>query len=109
MSIDRVPLNLDTITPSDVLTSYTGKAHSCRCGCAGTYKCTAENRDLNAKRRGYAVSDDEVSDRSVKMTLNKLKHQHGLFPIDIFRGLGDEIVVDTQIGDRDATVYLVKR
>ena len=104
----QIQLDLDAVTIDDVLTSYTGRAHNCRCGCKGTYKCTEARRELNGKRRGYKVDDNEVSDRSVQQTLNRLKFQNGLFPVSISQGLGEELIVDCQIGKRDVTVYLIK-
>tara|TARA_R110002072_G_scaffold272807_1_gene433005 strand:- start:365 stop:667 length:303 start_codon:yes stop_codon:yes gene_type:complete len=59
------------INVDSVLKSYTGKV-GCMCGCNGTYKVASKHLDAAGVERGYAYGDDEVSDRSVKMAVNKL-------------------------------------
>lgn len=95
--------NFNEMTVADVVTSYTGKASGCRCGCRGTYRCTEANREMNAQRRGYAVSDDEVSDRSVAMVFNRVKHHHSFFPVEV-----EDDFAEVQVGNRCAAVYFVK-
>lgn len=102
----QIQLDLEAVTPEDVICSYTGRSHRCRCGCSGTYKYTEAGRADASKRRGYEVSDDDVSERSVTRTLNRLKEQHRLFPVSITEGMRGEIIVDAQIDGRDVTVYL---
>lgn len=59
------------VTLDRVLSAYNG-AEGCMCGCNGTYVYQTAYRDEAGSERGYAVSDDEVSDRKVKSRLNKL-------------------------------------
>jgi hypothetical protein len=55
---------LAALTPAVLASAYSGRP-GCACGCRGTYAHTAVHRDWTAQHRGYAVSDDEVSDRGV--------------------------------------------
>lgn len=50
---------------------YNGKV-GCMCGCNGYYKVPAVNKDLASKERGYPYSDEDVSDRSVKIIAKKV-------------------------------------
>ena len=81
-------------TPIDkakVLSVYSG-ADGCACGCQGKhkYRADAELRALGSKRRGYTVTDDEVSERSVTIVVNKINNnlkdadtQHGYVSVKI--------------------------
>ncbi len=50
---------------------YSGKI-GCMCGCNGKYRTASKFRELVGKERGYAVDDNEVSDRSVKIMYTKV-------------------------------------
>ena len=54
-----------------ILKVYNGKM-GCMCGCNGYYKVPACNKKAASKDRGYAYSDDDVSDRSVKIIAKKV-------------------------------------
>ncbi len=58
---------------TDVVSVYSGKAGKCCCGCSGTHRVASAHRQAAAKSRGYAVDDDEVSDRSVKLIYKKVE------------------------------------
>jgi hypothetical protein len=60
------------INIESVVRVYSGQRDRCCCGCAGKYRYASAFRDYGSQRRGYEVSDDEVSDRSVKIVLNKI-------------------------------------
>jgi len=49
----------------DILTAYSGKP-GCRCGCLGKYYYTPASAEEAGKRRGYPVSEDEISPRMIK-------------------------------------------
>lgn len=50
---------------------YNGKL-GCMCGCNGKYSTNPQFQELVGKERGYPVSDDEVSLRSVKIIAKKV-------------------------------------
>lgn len=50
---------------------YSGKP-GCMCGCNGKYSYASAHVDYSSKDRGYAVTDDEVNDRSVKILAKKV-------------------------------------
>jgi hypothetical protein len=50
---------------------YNGKI-GCMCGCNGKYSTNPAYREHVGKERGYAVSDEEVSERSVKIIAKKI-------------------------------------
>ena len=51
---------------------YSGVAGKCCCGCAGRHSYSKLYREAGGLRRGYAVDEDEVSDRSVSIVLGKI-------------------------------------
>src|SRR5688572_19380799 len=52
---------------------YSGATGKCCCGCAGKHTYSSKFQGFSSSHRGYAVSDDEVSDRSVKTIVNKIQ------------------------------------
>lgn len=61
-----------TVSLDSVKSVYSGKAGKCACGCAGKHSYASAWRETAGKSRGYAVQDDEVSDRSVAAIFAKL-------------------------------------
>jgi len=55
-----------------VASVYSGKAGRCCCGCSGNHRYASAHVKWASKNRGYKVTDEEISDRSVKMLVNKL-------------------------------------
>lgn len=51
---------------------YNGRLGSCMCGCGGKYSTNPAYREHVGKERGYPVSDEEVSLRSVKIIAKKV-------------------------------------
>ena len=56
----------------DVMQVYSGRNGRCCCGCSGKHTYASEYRKMASKHRGYPVTDDEVSDRTVKLIVGKL-------------------------------------
>jgi hypothetical protein len=94
---------------SNIESVYSGKAGLCACGCAGKYTFGTLHRELAQKRRGYSVDDDEVSDRTVKLVLNKIKKNAPL--AEIFRNVDAECnpdfagYVELTLGSRVYVAY----
>lgn len=65
--------SIQNVTVEQVMSVYSGRAGKCCCGCAGKHSYSSANRNAGTKHRGYEVTDDEVSDRSIALTLNKMK------------------------------------
>lgn len=59
------------INPENVISSYTGK-QGCMCGCIGNHRFASAHVEEARKQRGYDIGLDEISDRSVKMAVNRL-------------------------------------
>lgn len=59
------------IDVSKVRSVYSGRP-GCACGCRGTYKHAAAHRASAQAHQGYPIADDEVSDRSVTLIVNKI-------------------------------------
>jgi len=55
-----------------VISVYRGRP-GCMCGCRGKHRYASKFRAVAGKQRGYDVTDDEVSDRSVKLVVAKLE------------------------------------
>ncbi len=78
---------------------YSGVAGACMCGCKGKHRYASAYRDQSSKARGYVVSDDEVSDRSITMIVNKINANLQDAEYD-----ADYVAVD--VGNRTYVAYL---
>lgn len=58
----------------DVSNAYNGGS-GCMCGCQGDYAYRPETAEEGGKERGYAVGEDEVSERKVKARFNKVRRE----------------------------------
>jgi hypothetical protein len=56
----------------NVQSVYSGRVATCCCGCAGKHSYPESSRGRGKEIRGYDISDDEISDRSVKTIFNKV-------------------------------------
>lgn len=56
---------------SKITRVYNGKG-GCMCGCNGKYSTNPAHKEHVSKQRGYLVSDDECSLRSVKIIAKKV-------------------------------------
>jgi hypothetical protein len=56
---------------SNITRVYNGKI-GCMCGCLGKYTVNPEYREQVGRERGYDVSDDEVSERTIKIIAKKV-------------------------------------
>lgn len=72
VSREQVMFFILSLGAKDVLSVYTGKA-GCMCGCNGNHRYNPDHRAEASKDRGYEVSEDECSSRSVSLVLNKFK------------------------------------
>lgn len=59
------------IDPDHVVSVYSGRP-GCMCGCRGKHTYARAFVAEGSKRRGYAVDQGEVSDRSVRTIVRKL-------------------------------------
>lgn len=51
---------------------YSGKNGRCCCGCAGKHTYASKYKKVGSRDRGYVVQPEEVSDRTVKLIVNKM-------------------------------------
>ena len=56
---------------NNIVKVYNGK-FGCMCGCNGKYSTNPAYKEEVGKWRGYPVSDDECSERSVKIIAKKV-------------------------------------
>lgn len=68
----QTTVKVKAIKVGAVMSVYNGKVGGCCCGCSGKHAYASQYQAQASKDRGYAVTDDEVSDVSVKRTVNKL-------------------------------------
>lgn len=73
------------------------------CDCRGKYSYASEFQASESIRRGYEVSADEVSDRSIKLITNKLVKLLETGAAEQVYVAEDWISVD--VGNRNYTVY----
>lgn len=56
---------------SNIVSVYSGKC-GCMCGCNGKYSYNPAHQEYAGKERGYAVSGEDCSERSVKIIAGKV-------------------------------------
>lgn len=95
-SIIAVPVDI-----SKVKKVYSGKSHTCYCGCAGKYYYPNHDLEAAGKARGYEIRPEEISDTQVKRIVNKINKN-----LDQCTNYDDHLVV-VQIGNHDYTAYFV--
>jgi len=88
-----------TIDLQNVMSTYSGQRFKCACGCAGKHTYAKQYQELASKSRGYEVTDDEVSDRGVKIIVNKMNKL-------ITEGYQTEVYDDFISVDTDERVYV---
>ncbi len=97
-------LKLQEITTAHVVSVYSGKLGKCMCGCSGNHRVNPEHRELAGKRRGYAISDDEVNLAQVTRVLRLIQAEGETAKIEA--GLGGETIVYATVGKRELVAYL---
>lgn len=97
------------IEVGEVLSVYAGRAGACCCGCSGKHSYASAYRNIATRRRGYAVKDDEVSDRSVKLIVGKMNRlvREGLAAASVGYFAGEKSVA-VEHGNRVYVAYFVK-
>jgi hypothetical protein len=90
------------LTAQDVLSVYSGVNGRCCCGCAGKHSFNSQYRAEGAKRRGYAVDDEDVNDRMIARVLNVLRKADPA-SVEV-----DDEYVSTVVGNRLYVAYLLK-
>jgi len=98
-------VTLDALTPAALASAYSGRP-GCACGCRGTYVHTAAHRDWTARHRGYAVWDEEVSDRSVAIRLANARRA-ALNGASVVAYCDDDGRVTTVAVETDTRLYLL--
>jgi hypothetical protein len=91
---------MDQINVNDVASVYSGKSHTCYCGCAGTHTYNPAHVEWAGKNRGYAIESTEVNLKTVKRIVNKLNKSFSELSV-----IDDKIFTLT-VGNHDYTVYM---
>lgn len=100
--MSQIAEQVQKLEVADLLSAYNGKAGKCACGCSGTHSYVAANRAEAEAHRGYAISDDEISDVRAANVLRKLQRN-----ADAVEKLSDTIY-SLVLGTRMYVVYLRK-
>ena len=69
----------------NILSVYHGRVGACCCGCAGRHAYTKQHQALAGRERGYAVTDDEVSERVVSNVAKRVLESAEIEYMDVFR------------------------
>lgn len=69
---------MEPIKIEQVSSVYSGRDGKCCCGCSGKHRYASAHREWAGENRGYKVSDEDVSDRSVKLLVNKMNAHLGV-------------------------------
>ena len=89
-----------SVTPEKVRSVYSGRT-GCACGCRGNHRYHPEHVAEASANRGYAVTEDEVSKRSISIVLNKVKRASNAVVLD-----GNILSFEDDSRDRLYIVYL---
>lgn len=57
-----------------VASVYSGKSDKCCCGCSGKHTYASAHKEWASSHRGYAVMDEEVNDRVVRLHVAKINN-----------------------------------
>jgi len=81
-----------------VVSVYAGVDGACCCGCKGKHSYASKFAALGGKLRGYPVTDDDISDRSVAIIVAKINS----VPVEQVKWdtFGDERMAGVSIGKR---------
>ena len=103
---DKTIFELPNFELPQINSVYVGKPGACMCGCSGKYYYTKDNQKASSKRRGYKVTDDEVSDSKVARVLSKVKRseENGIEIIKD-RATGEPYIFTAIIGKTQYTIY----
>jgi hypothetical protein len=83
----------------DISSVYSGRPGCC-CGCRGKHTYASAHRKWASENRGYPVTADEVSDRTVKMIVGKIE-----------KAPSDDVIIDgssnvsVEVGNRVYIAY----
>jgi hypothetical protein len=102
-SYDYKIYELPEIEWNNISCTYIGKPSSCMCGCSGKYSYIEATRIQTGKNRGYRIEDDDIHEKSVRFTINKLR-KYQTYGIEVI----DDYIYSLTIGDRQYTLYLQK-
>jgi len=69
---EKTIYDLPKINWNDISEVYSGRS-GCMCGCKGKYTPTVIGRVKAGKKRGYAYDENDASDRTVEMMVNKVR------------------------------------
>jgi hypothetical protein len=94
-------MDIQTLTPADVLSVYSGKNGRCCCGCSGKHSYNSASIAEATEHRGYAVTSDEVNDRQITRVLRLIQAE------------GDKVedggnYISVEVGARLYVAYLRK-
>ena len=97
---DKIIFEMPELKLEQISSSYNGKL-GCMCGCNGKYSYLKISQDYGSKERGYKVDDNEISERSVNFTINKLNKE-------AYRGIEviENYIYTLDINNRRYTLYL---
>jgi len=91
---------------ANVASVYSGKDGKCCCGCAGKHTYASAHREWASQNRGYKVEDEDVSDRTVKLIVNKMNK---LFEGGATPDYVEQDFVSVVTGARLYVAYFVKK
>lgn len=99
LTINRpVPVELARVS-----SVYSGINGRCCCGCSGKHTYASAHQEWASKNRGYEVTDDEVSDRSVKIIVNKINKRIAEGDFEYY----EDTFVSVVVGQRLYIAYFV--
>lgn len=91
---------------AQVSSVYSGKDNHCCCGCAGKHTYASAHVKWAGRDRGYAVTPDEVNDRTVKLIVNKINLCYAGLVEGGRKDIQETDFISAVVGDRLYIAYL---
>lgn len=95
-------MSREKIKLENVKSVYSGINGRCCCGCSGKHTYPSTDIKAAGKARGYEIQQEEISDRTVKMMINKINKQIELNNIEY----DEEDFISCVVGNRVYIAYL---
>lgn len=102
-------LDVQKLTPDDVMSVYVGKNNRCCCGCSGSHRYSSKNVELASKDRGYDVGPKEINDRQVLKVLRLVQAEATMGNVRVDPGTPEGFVTNvvSEVGEKVLILYLV--
>lgn len=90
LRVSKIDL-IEDLEMNEIVSVYSGQQDACMCGCSGKYYYNPEYVEEAGERRGYEVTDDEVSKVMVNKVIRTMNARRD--ELEIFEGQPGEWII----------------